>query len=138
MRAERLTAIAVASAAAAVLGIARLLAPAPGGLGTHVALGLPPCGFLRWSGLPCPTCGLTTSFAELAHLELARSLRAHPLGWPLFALTVLSVPLGVCGALHPERLTAALARVRPERWALMFALALLTTWIARLIALARS
>ncbi len=124
----------MASLALALLTAARALAPAPSGRGTHVALGLPPCGFLRWFGLPCPTCGLTTSFAELARFELARSLRAHPLGFPLFALTVLAVPIALRTALRGQPL--ALVRAGAPRWAALLVLTLLATWLARLVALA--
>jgi hypothetical protein len=42
----------------ALLATARWLTPDARGLGTHEQLGLPPCGFYLWYGLPCPSCGM--------------------------------------------------------------------------------
>ncbi|MCA9610613.1 MAG: hypothetical protein KC619_33690, partial [Myxococcales bacterium] len=38
----------------AVLVTAAMLTPSPEGHGTHTQLGLPPCGFLVYTGYPCP------------------------------------------------------------------------------------
>ncbi len=94
-----------------------------------MALGLPACPFLRWTGLPCPTCGLTTGFALLARGNVMQALRVHPMSVPLF-LSVLSVALIAA-------VGAAGTAVRPraknvERWALLLVLGLLTSWLARL------
>ena len=104
-------------------------------MGSHVALGLPPCGFLLWFELPCPTCGLTTAFAHLARLQLTASLRAHPLGVPLFAAAVGAVPLGLRGALRGDRLSDFVERYQLDRVALGLVIALLATWGARVAAL---
>jgi hypothetical protein len=130
---DRLVFGAIALGATAVLVVARLLAPLPGGVGTHRALGLPPCGFLVWSGLPCPSCGLTTAFAHLAHFELAPALRAHPLGLPLFVLTTVLVPLAVRAVARGDALLPAIERFAADRIALGLTLALLFSWLARLI-----
>lgn len=61
----------------AILATARWLTPNPRGLGTHEQLGLPPCGFYLWYGLPCPSCGMTTSWAWLARGELEAACRQH-------------------------------------------------------------
>ncbi len=39
------------------------------------------CGFHRATGLPCPGCGLTRSWVDLARCDLAASLHHHRLGW---------------------------------------------------------
>lgn len=59
------------------------LTPAASGMGTHQQLGLPDCWFHNLTQLPCPGCGLTTSFVQLVHGQLAAACKAHPLG-PLF------------------------------------------------------
>lgn len=57
----------------AALVIARCLTPDPRGFGTHQQLGLPGCTFAHFAGLPCPSCGMTTSWAHLTrgHWRLA-------------------------------------------------------------------
>ena len=39
-------------------------------------------------GLPCPGCGLTTSFAHMAHGHLLAAFGAHLMGPLLFGLTL--------------------------------------------------
>src|SRR4051794_5757921 len=43
--------------------VAYWLEPDPRGFGTHQRLGLPPCTIRSLCGFPCPSCGMTTSFA---------------------------------------------------------------------------
>jgi hypothetical protein len=134
---SRMSWCALGLTAAAVLATARAITPSPSGLGSHLSLGLPPCAFLAWSALPCPTCGLTTAFAFAARLELARSLHAHPLGLPLFALALLMVPYALYAIARGHSLGAALARGQADRVALWLAIALLASWVARVVALTR-
>ncbi|MBP6821247.1 MAG: DUF2752 domain-containing protein [Acidobacteria bacterium] len=75
--------------------VARILNPSPNGFGTHQQLGLPPCLFFKLTGIPCPSCGLTTSFAHAARLHLFQALIAQPFGVIAFFLTVVSIPLFV-------------------------------------------
>ena len=100
----RLTALVIAGAALAVLVIGLLLSPSPTGMGTHKALGLQPCQFLATSGLPCPTCGMTTSFAHFVRGEWLRSFYVQPMGflgalatgaifWACFYIAVTGRPI---------------------------------------------
>jgi hypothetical protein len=66
--------------------------------GTHRQLGLPPCNFKYLTGKPCPACGMTTSFAWLAHGEFVNSLRANYAGTALALFGVLLVPWCLAGA----------------------------------------
>ena len=77
------------------LGIARYLRPTERGFGTHEQLGLPPCTFLQLTGIPCPSCGLTTSFAHAAHGHWWQAFLTQPFGLLAFSLTVVSLPLTV-------------------------------------------
>ncbi len=65
--------------------ISFLLTPSSAGYGTHQQLGLPPCGFLMITGYPCPSCGLTTSWAYLVRGEILNSLKAQPFGTLFYA-----------------------------------------------------
>jgi hypothetical protein len=84
----RLLAVAVSLTCLAGLGTAALLKPNPTGLGTHTALGMAPCGFQQWTGIPCPTCGMTTSWAWFARGNLAASLWVQPMGTVLAVMAV--------------------------------------------------
>ena len=79
--ARRVWAVA-AVGCAIVLGIAVYLKPNPAGLGTHRGLSehLPPCGFVVTTGLPCPTCGMTTAFSNTVRGRLIAAVLAQPAG----------------------------------------------------------
>ncbi len=67
-----------------ILFLAYLLIPKSGGVGTHEELGLPPCGFYVMFHKPCPSCGMTTSFALLMHGKIIKAIKTQPAGVFLF------------------------------------------------------
>jgi hypothetical protein len=84
-RGVRIGLAAVAVTLAAVFGVAAYLNPyGPDGaartMATHTQLGLPPCNMVAMTGYPCPTCGMTTSFALLVRGDVLGSLRANWVG----------------------------------------------------------
>lgn len=85
-----------ALAALALLITAARLRPSPTGMGTHTQLGLTPCGMLAATGVPCPTCGMTTAFAAAANLHPLGSLAAQPFGTVL----ALATAVGFWACLH--------------------------------------
>jgi hypothetical protein len=95
---DRLIYLAASGASAATLALARLLVPSPRGVGTHEQLGLPPCLFFQLSGVPCPSCGLTTSFAHAARMDFAAALSAQPFGLFAFFCVAAVIPLAICFA----------------------------------------
>lgn len=62
--------------------------PNASGYGTHTQLSLPPCAFYKLTGLPCISCGLTTSIAYLVRGDIVRSFKSHPVG-PVFAMLIV-------------------------------------------------
>ncbi len=89
-RTTRALLAAFALGLATMLVVARGLEPDPRGFGTHTQLGLWPCSFKAMTGRPCPTCGMTTSFAWFARADLAQAWRANPAG-SLLAPTLLAL-----------------------------------------------
>lgn len=47
------------------------------------------CPFRRFTGLPCPTCGLTTSCVATMHGQVADAVHAHPFGPVLVVLLAI-------------------------------------------------
>jgi hypothetical protein len=84
--AGRFFAAAIATGALTLLVIAAVLKPSAGGFGTHRQLGLAECGFLARTGLPCPACGMTTSFTWFAHGNIPASFYVQPMGFVLAVL----------------------------------------------------
>jgi hypothetical protein len=67
-----------------VFALAAWLRPDASGIGTHMELGLPPCGFYVVFHKPCPSCGMTTAFAWIMHGHPVRALQAQPAGVAVF------------------------------------------------------
>jgi hypothetical protein len=120
---------------AAVLVIARVLEPDPSGFGTHTQLGLPACFFFQLTSLPCPACGLTTSFAHMARFEITSALRANVLGLPLFAITVSAVPCSAYACARALPIGPTLELLRVSRLAAIIGVSALIAWIARIAAM---
>ena len=68
-------------------------------MGTHQQLGLPPCTFKTLTGLPCPSCGMTTSFAFLVRGDVWHSMQANWVGTLLAILWLMIIPWSVTSAL---------------------------------------
>lgn len=65
---------------------------------THVQIGLPPCAFKQLFGIPCPSCGMTTSFALLMHGDPGNSIRANAAGTFLAGVLLLAIPWSLVSA----------------------------------------
>ena len=102
---------------------------------THTQLGLPPCTFKVLTGKPCPSCGLTTSIALLAHGDPVNSVRANWVG-TLMALFGLAVLPWAAACLVRGRLLGVRSLERALTWAVAFFLALLLLrWAVLLLVL---
>ncbi|HEV3144301.1 MAG TPA: DUF2752 domain-containing protein [Gemmataceae bacterium] len=86
-------------------------------MGTHQKLGLQPCSFYRATGLPCPSCGFTTSFSLLMHGDVLNSLRANCVGTLLALYWLAIIPWGLISAWRARYLF-----IRSLEQALMYSL----------------
>lgn len=132
--------LAGAAALAVVFGLARAIDPyRPDGtartMSTHTQLGLPPCNFAELTGKPCPSCGMSTSFALLVRGDVRASLRANWVGTVICVLWAGALVWAAAGAVKgrivlipSHRLEAALTVLVGVVLALM-----LSRWAAVLL-----
>jgi len=104
MRAARVVYLAFGLASLTVLCVAAGLTPSAARLGTHTQLGLPACGFLSRTGWPCPSCGLTTSFALAIRGRFADAAFVQPFGFLLFFALLAAIPFFLYRAARPVEL----------------------------------
>ena len=99
----------------------------------HAALGMDlPCPLRRFTGVPCPLCGMTTAAAALADGDLGASLAANPF------LVVLAGGTLAMTALMVARLAGRAAPAR--RWSpradravtLVVTVAMAVSWVVQL------
>jgi len=81
-RKERAAAGGFAVLGCLVFIIAAILSPydaagQPLSHGTHRQLGLPPCAMKALTGVPCPSCGMTTSISLIMHGDLTAASEAN-------------------------------------------------------------
>lgn len=114
-RAARLLHAAILLGCAALLAVGFSLSPDARGYGTHERLGLPPCPVHQITGLPCATCGFTTSLACAAHLQFGAGIHAHVLGTLAFLGAAAFVAWTLAAPLFRRAPTAAL-RLFGSKW----------------------
>ncbi len=124
----------LALALSAVFAVAVWLNPynadgSPRSLATHEQLGLPPCNFYRVTGLPCPACGMTTSFALLMHGDLRNSLRANAVGTLLAGFCLLLIPWCLASAVCQRTLFIRSMERALILVALLFLSMMLMRWV---------
>lgn len=124
----RLVALAVGAGCLAVLVLAAWLKPDPSGMSTHLQLGLQPCGFYQAFGIPCPSCGMTTSFAWFARGNIPASLYVQPMGTVLAVLTVLGMWTGLYMAATGTAVHRLLGRVPPRYYVVPLLAAAIIAW----------
>ncbi len=52
---------------------------------------IPLCTFRRVTGIPCPTCGMTTCFIYMTHFQIKDAIIVSPLGSVVFLFSFLSL-----------------------------------------------
>jgi hypothetical protein len=132
-RAARLLAVAAALGLLAAFAVAVAAKPDPRGYGTHQHFGLPPCSFRFLFGRPCPTCGMTTAWANLIRGRLAEAMHAN-IGGALLGVTgLIALPWLIVSAVRGRWW---FGRPKPQ-WIGTVAIVIggltLVQWIVRLI-----
>jgi hypothetical protein len=95
---------------------------------THRQLGLPKCSFYEKTGLPCPSCGFTTSFSLLAHGDPINALRANSVGTLLAAYAMLALPWALASAFFGRYLIIRSAEKVLITSLIVFVVLMLTRW----------
>ncbi len=114
-RMKRIHALGVACVALALLSIAYFLTPSGEGIGTHQQLGLPKCGWVLAADIPCPTCGMTTSWSHTVRGELPTAFMAQPMGMLLAFVAIFIAIGGFITACTGYSFGPLLQRFRPSR-----------------------
>ncbi len=89
-RVDRIVLIIGGTFLSILLTIALFLTPDPSGKGTHTQLGLPPCGFQLVHQIPCPACGMTTSWAWFVRGRIDKAVQANVGGTLLATICLLT------------------------------------------------
>ncbi len=102
-------------------------------------LNLPECTFKRATGMPCPSCGMTTSFSLLMHGDPLNSLKANWVGTLLALACLAFIPWAVASVFLKRPLfvrsiektftvaVVSLLMLMLLRWGIV----LLLTWLER-------
>ena len=100
---------------------------------THRQLGLPSCTFKVGTGLPCPSCGMTSSFALLVRGDLWNAAQANVVGAGLALLGLVMLPWCVVSAWRARWLW--FRRIEPVliRLTVVFLVAMFGRWIVVLL-----
>ncbi len=72
--------------------VAARLEPDPRGYGTHQSLGFRPCTIRSNFGIPCPSCGMTTSFAHFTRGQFLQAARSNSAGLLLAVFCAVQIP----------------------------------------------
>jgi hypothetical protein len=117
----------------AVLVVAALLVPDMRGMGTHEQLGLDACGFVRWAGMPCPSCGMTTAFAHAVRGHWVAAFIAQPMGFLMAVLTGI-IAIGSAAAVVQGRTwTINWYRLHPSRVAIGLMVGFAAGWAYKIL-----
>lgn len=124
---------AVCLACVAVLGLAATLTPNDGGMRTHQQLGLPGCTLLEVTGVPCPSCGMTTSFAHAANGQFIRSFLAQPFGMILAVVTAMTALVAGYIAVTGNNIVGYLRPVWNRRLGIFVGVLFIGAWVYKII-----
>jgi len=118
-------------AMAGVLVTAALLEPASKGMGTHEQLGLSPCYFPEKLGVPCPACGMTTSWAHLMDGNVRASAEVNLGGFMLCITCLFCVPWFLISAIKGRWIFMRMTDGRILVFLVSWLLVTMTDWVLR-------
>jgi hypothetical protein len=130
----RLVLVLIAVGLIAVFAVAVWLNPYKDGkvwlMETHRQLWhMPECNFKMMTGMPCPSCGMTSSFALLMHGDLVNSLRANAAGTFLAILCLAYIPWALVCAIRKRRLLIVSYERALTRLVVLFVIVMLGRWV---------
>jgi hypothetical protein len=105
------------------------------GLWAHGVNPIPPCIFHTVTGLPCPFCGGTRSFAAMAHGNIAGAAHVFPIGPLLFVALVAAVIYSTWAVVTGRRLHLTMDRKLVRILTAVGLLVLATNWASKLFIL---
>jgi hypothetical protein len=97
-------------------------------MGSHQQLGLPECNFKSLTSIPCPSCGMTTSFSLLMRADVWNSLQANFAGTILATFGLLFVPWAFASAFFGRFVLIRSLEIVIFRLALVFLILLFGRW----------
>jgi uncharacterized protein DUF2752 len=112
----------------AVLVAAASIDPSPSGTGSHTGLGLQRCQFLDRTGIPCLSCGYTTSFTWFVRGNVAASVYVQPMGALLAVATACGAWICLYVALTGRPVHRLLRLIPTRRWLLPLLLFVVAAW----------
>lgn len=86
-----------------ITGLSLMVSPSKNGHGTHQQLGLPACPSVALFGRPCPSCGLTTSFAHSVRGEFVQAYHSNMFGPLIFLAFTVSALFCLAGYVKKEK-----------------------------------
>lgn len=126
---KRFLAAGIAAACLTMLLVGMKLHPnAEKGISTHTQLGLAPCQFEEKTGLPCPSCGFTTSVTYFAHGNVLASIYVQPMGFVIALLATATVWVGGYIAFTGKPVHRLLLQVPGRMWLITLLSLAIVAW----------
>lgn len=113
--------------------VARALTPDPSGMGTHSQLGFSPCSFMQRIGIPCPACGMTTSWSHLTRGQWVESMRCNIGGFMFGLQAMFCGPWMIASGVFGRWIWVRAGLTTTVALAAVTFFALLAQWLARLM-----
>jgi hypothetical protein len=130
----RMLAAAIALGCLAVLVTGMWLTPnGAQGISTHTQMAFPPCAFEMRTGLPCPSCGFTTSVSYFSHGNVLASLYLQPMGFVIAVLCAVSAWVGFYVAITGRPVYRLLALLPGRTWVLGLAAMAIAGWAWKIL-----